>query len=452
MLKKFIQNLQKNWRPSPIGIDGYSYNSYVLYAGVMDMENRIIQFIGKTTYLAFLLLAALLFIAFALSSLHHIFLIPPALYFLYLSAKKGELRQQFCQSRAELFLLLLVITALISIVINIDMIKAPLKNILKLKYFIIPLLAIPALKYTFRTYITERKIKILANTFLISITVATVAGMIGMKTGFNPLKWATVKTARNAGMYGMVMSYAYGLSMILPAMLATIVALRNKNNRYLTNYVSEKLLWGATIVNLLGLYFSYTRGAMLGMIAALPFVFFFARRKIFWAMMAMAGVVFSVIIVITFSGTNINYYRLNAAKSNFLRMSIYKVVVKMAEEKPLLGVGFRNVERQVKEFRNKYQMQDSKFVGHAHNNYLEFLGGTGIIGFTFFALFLFSWMQMLLVSNNIWPAQILLPFMISFLTSGLFQSTIIDGENTYLVMALFMLSLMRCSEKVRRTS
>ena len=60
------------------------------------------------------------------------------------------------------------------------------------------------------------KIKFLIWAFLASTTIATVSGLIGLYTGFNPLKFKNAcHPTRACGLYGMYMTYGYGINFFM---------------------------------------------------------------------------------------------------------------------------------------------------------------------------------------------------------------------------------------------
>lgn len=383
----------------------------------------------KITYIALMVLSLFLFTFFAICPAFHILISISGVYFTYHSIKN----KTFLQTSWEKALAILIAIMILSILINYPIVKHPFKNLFKIKYFLITLISIPALKETFKNYIDDRKLKILVTSFIGSVTFASTIGLLSYITQYDITHFKAANITRSSGMYGMVMSYAYGLSMILPVMIAGLI-----NYKKISKFINLKFLIFAIVVNVVGLYFSYTRGALLGFIIALPFCFMFTHKKIFAGLMIASIALTAVATYITLFNVDTKFYRLNAKRSNSVRQGLYKVTMSMVKEHPVLGVGFRNYESQVKSYRTKYKLNDSTFTGHAHNNFMEFLGGTGILGLIVYIALLFLWLKELF-KNRIWPGRLVLPFAISFLVSGMFQSTIIDGENTFLIMAIMAL-------------
>ena len=120
--------------------------------------------------------------------------------------------------------------------------------------------------------------------------------------------------------------------------------------------------------------------------------------------------------------------------SNQIRLTFFKTALKAVSERPLFGFGFKNFEPHTKLIKKRYNMKYQNIPGHAHNNYLEHLASTGIIGFILMLCFCFRW---------IWETYryqpLLFPFVMSFLVSGMTQYTFGDGENVFFILGIFSL-------------
>ena len=384
----------------------------------------------KMVFASFLVLAFSLFMSVSLSAVHHVLLILPAIWLAFLSIKN----KKYFISYSHLFLLCVIIFSIISVLFNVDIIASPVKNIFKVKYLMLGFLGTYAVIETFQTNKVENnKIKLLVNLLLISTTIATIAGLIGAFWGYNPLKMKEITSFRASGMFGMIMSYAYALSILLTGIFAALV-----NRKTINVYVTPWILWSAALINLLGLYFSYTRGATIAFMAALPFIIYHKNKKLFGILFGMALILLIVVGSIVATKSTVRFYRFSGISSELKRMSVYKTVSKMIIEKPVYGVGYRNVEPMCPVYKTKYNVEGT-FCGHAHNNYLEMLAGTGVMGFVAFMIFLFFWLYEMMKRKDI-IAMITVGMIVNFMISGMTQSTIIDSEVTFLLMALYMLS------------
>ena len=71
------------------------------------------------------------------------------------------------------------------------------------------------------------------------------------------------------------MRYGYGSSMILLTLLSAIL-----HKEKLTHFFNHKLAIFACAFGFLGMYLTYTRGALLGFLCGMPFVLFYFRKRL----------------------------------------------------------------------------------------------------------------------------------------------------------------------------
>ena len=384
----------------------------------------------RLTYASIVVLAIGAFTSISLSALSHILILFPAFYFIM---------QDFTmkKSRSWWALFFLVVIILLSVISNWNQIENPLRSIFKVKYFIFSLLGVFCYRRIFFNYCDFKKKKFLLHLFLIITTIATVSGLIALYSGFNPLKFKEAcHPSRACGLFGMYMTYGYGISLFMVILTGMLFY-----KKELSQWINIRLLLIVWIINMGGLFFSYSRGAWIGFIAALPFYFLKKSIRLFFigilAMTLVGGLcfVFSKKIQKTF---------LNAARvqSNTNRILLWKSSIDLFKENPVLGVGYLNFESLSKKtIRMNYKNEGDVFGGHAHNNFLEHLASTGILGFTALLIFHFFWMKEMFRRNDL-MGRLVFPFIISFFISGQFQYTFGDGENLFFIMGIWMLSQM----------
>jgi O-antigen ligase len=355
-------------------------------------------------------------------------------------------------------LLALVLVGELSLVVNgLDVWR---QHFLTLKYFLGGVLGI----YVYRAFFSLEKRKsvyvFLVYSFLLATTVASFSGIWGLETGFTPLRnKVACHPTRACGLYGMYMTYGYGISLFL-SLLASVIVYRKRLKNIFPMSLSFSLFIGS--INLLGLIFSYARGAYLGLIAGLTTIFLLEYRKkaiylggiclVAWGLWALAGIKGPTLIPH-------NFINPTQAPSQFremvasdgrqnsvdVRVSQYKAAWQAFLENPVLGVGYKNFEFLSREIKRRYRIEFASFQGHAHNNFLELLASTGILGLSCFVLFLFFWAResYLKIKNDDIVGYIVLPVIVSFVVSGLFQYTAGDGENMFFIMGLYSLSSIK---------
>ena len=316
-----------------------------------------------------------IFTSITFSSLGHILLLLSGLYYFALASKNKE---PFNLPYSAYALLLFVLVIFISVLVNLDSITKPWGNISKAKYFIIPLLGVFALR---KIKLSEKQIKTLLWSFILATSLASLAGIIAYYSGFNPLKMKPgCHPDRSCGMYGMYMTYGYGIS-LFQILLTGLVIYYKEIERFIPRW----FLYSAWVVNGLGLYLSMTRGGWIGFLVALPLFYLKTKKKIMFILTAFALISGSIAYLSVPSFKNLFQMRIG---SDDQRISFYKAAYAAFQEKPLLGYGHRNFEPNSKDIKIRHGISHAFYGGHAHNNYLEALASTGFLGALFFILFL----------------------------------------------------------------
>lgn len=384
----------------------------------------------KLTYASLFILALGIFTSVSISAISHVLMVIPGLYFFYKDFIKKE--KPIKLSGSSIFLLLMVGSIALSIIFNLDILEHPLKNLLKIKYFIIPWLGVFAVQRLVDEDLTPEKKTILINTFLIATTVATVSGLIGLYTGFNPIKMKPAcHETRACGLYGMYMTYGYGISLF--AVLMTSLVFLKKN------IVNRPLLYIATLFGVVGTVLSFARGGWLGYIAGVGAFFFKKNTKLFFISIVVST---ALITGAFFTSSTVKDMVNNRSESNDQRIAFYQTAIQAFKEKPIFGWGYRNFEPNVKEIKKKYNISYPDFGGHAHSNILEHLASTGVVGLICTLGFFITWLIESYKRKDL-IGVLVFPFVVNFLTSGLFQYTFGDGENLFLIMGAWGILRLR---------
>lgn len=182
------------------------------------------------------------------------------------------------------FLILVAAAIVVSILVNLNDIKEPFCVLKKLRYHLIwaCLLLMPDLMVLISRKITDW-VPWLLLAWLISLSFATLSGMVGVLTGYNPLLLAPASyPTRVSGVYAMVMTYAYSVQFSVLLLVGLFVAGRDVRNWLFQGYRWLKLVAVTSLIlAVLGLYFSYTRGALAGAIGGgLCLVAIYRRRSL----------------------------------------------------------------------------------------------------------------------------------------------------------------------------
>ncbi len=371
----------------------------------------------------------------AASSLGHILLIPPGLFFTYWCWRKIRLPS------SAWFLLFFMVIATLSSFLSESM-ENPSKTVGELRYFLAGILSIPAFTSVFisrieRPKVFERRVRFLLYSSFLVAAVASVVGIFTLYYGYNPLKMkASSDPHRATGLYSMAITFGYGIQFMALINLGLLLF-----RQRVEKYISVRTLVVTMVCIFLGLYYSGSRGALLGFLSGIPFLFLRSHPKKFLGMMIAGALLTGVAVAIVFSGGSKATRFLLPAKhgSNMIRISQYEAAIEAIKERPLLGHGYRNFGNESERIKKEHDIAYPDFISHAHNNYLELWADSGIFGLLAFLGFLWSWFFESWRRQDI-VGDITLSVIVALAVSGLFQCTIIDGENTFAIMFIYGLS------------
>ncbi len=384
-------------------------------------------------FLSIMVLLGSLFVSISIMAISHILIVVPSLNYLVKNFKGVPITK-------SMWALLGVIGAgVLSVIANWNTVHdKPLIHILKLKYFIISFISIWAYSYWLHKNRDPKKIKLFVNVALISAAIATTSGLIALATGFNPLKFKPAcHLSRNCGMFGMYMTYGYGMLYFLMPVSGLLLFYKKINRRY-PNFLNFKILFFSWAINFIGFVLSFARGALIALILSLPFYFFkTSKKKFLYATITLIIVLTSLVAFNSkFYDNFFNEERMESVK---IRFSMFQTVWVVFKEHPLLGIGYRDFEPSVAYYKTKYDLPHKEFLGHAHNNFLEHLASTGLIGLIAFILFHLFWLKEMYDREDI-IAKLTFPLIIALIISGQTQYTLGDGENLFFLMFIYALS------------
>lgn len=383
----------------------------------MDMINKRME---QVAYASLVVVCLSVFTSISIGALHHILLIAPALYFLAKDHRRW--------SMSMLMVAGIIVSIFLSVIFNMESIPRIGKSLSSAKYFLIPLLGVFAYR---KVDWSPKRIKILLYTLLIATSVASLCGIIGLYTGYTPIKFKNAcHTDRACGLFGMYMTYGYGIGLFMVLMTGALLY-----REQLKRYIPSWLIYSSWIINFAGLYLSYARGAWIGFLLAVPFFFIKRNLKTFLTI-ALLGIL-SVGVSFVASDTVRSMFT-DRQYSNEQRLAFFETAWVAFKERPAFGWGYKNFEPNVKMLKQKYEIAYPDFQGHAHNNFLEHLAATGVIGFIVFILFHFFWFKEAWQGNRLID-KLAMPFIVALTVSGMTQVTLGDGENLFLIMTFWSL-------------
>ncbi len=185
---------------------------------------------------------------------------------------------------------------------------------------------------------------------------------------------------RASGMFDHPLRYSYSVGMALCFPLAfALVAWAKPRARLLMAI--------ATIILAAGLFATLARGAWAAVFGSICVMVLYAH----WKRAVLALAVVAVLVGTIFVANPELVDRVKTVtdstnESNSSRWVLWRANWEMFLDHPVLGVGYGQNEAIIEEYYDKLSIPQTTFKGHAHNNYMQFLSGTGLPGL---ALYLF---------------------------------------------------------------
>jgi len=352
--------------------------------------------------------------------------------------------------RSSFALLALIGIGVLCCVANWNSMQYPVRNLLKLKYFLFGILGLVVMRHVLCQGVSRKVVRGLLHLFFGSIIISVTYGIVGTLTGFDLETWQNRKFYREGGLTG-TMRFGYGMGMVLPILLA--LWLRRKK---WADWFNARLLTVTLIMGLAGLLLTQTRGAMLGILCAVPLVILLHNRK----RGLIAGYVCGLLVALLTLGNLIGNERLEQmfnikvpgrfmlGFANDDRLSIYTAAVMSMSERPLQGLGMNQFGHHINDLKTRYDLDyPGNNTPHAHNVFLEIGANLGLLGLVAMGAWVFLWSMELWRRHDIFGAC-LLPFLVAFVVSGQFEY-LFDANNSFLIF--FLYSISSCTGRLSET-
>ena len=384
---------------------------------------------------ALFFLAAGIFTSVSILSGYQVLFTISVIYFTYLAYKE----KNYKLPTSAYWLLVFTAVALLSSFINIELMPKPAKNFGRLKYFLFGVGGIYVFRYWLQSTSNDTK-KYILNTLFLSITIA---GLYVVYRFLNDVIILKIDTRGRP--LTETMRYGYGSAMLLLALLGAIFH-QNK----LSNVLGKKFAILALIIGFVGMYLTYTRGALLGFLCGIPFVLYFYKPKLgfIFGCFSLFGVL--TLAGIYFFGTGKYQSRFLTNKNNqsdIIRRSQWQSAVIAIKERPFLGWGLSNFHSQLKRIKIENDLDAKDYNdAHSHNLFLEIGSGTGMLGLLLFLGWLISWATESFKKGGLAKACIV-PFGVAFVVSSQFEVTF-DANNASMIFIVYALSAAFQDEKL----
>lgn len=400
------------------------------------MENKMTKINNLFVLMALYILAIGIFTSNSLSAISHIFFLISGVWSFRRYLKTNNLAGL---PTSLYFLILLFIVYILSLLFNLPITEKFWPTMFKTRYFLIAWLSFFSIHELISEHrdLWEKHQKNILRVFIWSSIIATFVGLVALFFGYNYLRMKEAcHSSRACGLYGMYMTYGYAMALLSPL---SFVLLLKSTSHFFPATLFERIIF--FLSSLLGLFFSYARGAWLGFFAA---IFFFFQKNLKITFLIILMLVGALAISYRYS-TGVQFMVHRRAESDHDRKAFSLAALYAFKENPVWGLGFRNFESQSGAIKEKYKLGAIHFKGHAHSNFLEHLASTGIVGLFVFCFWIITWWRESL--SDPLSKKIIIPFISSLIVSGLFQYTLGDGENLYFILIIYILSTVYIYEQ-----
>lgn len=197
-------------------------------------------------------------------------------------------------------------------------------------------------------------------------------------------------TYRANGFFSMPLSYAYSMGMAGFMIAGYAMVVRSRHFRY-----GLQLSTFAFFMASVAVIISQTRGAWIALVGAtLPFSLLLGKRTFLKLTGAFTALFISLISFSSdFRDRLTSIWDLDM-RSNSLRLEIWQTHWEIFKDHPIIGAGLKNNVNLMHVYYEKLGIANG-MITHAHNNFLQMLSGTGILGFLFYVTLIgyFLWLS-----------------------------------------------------------
>jgi len=215
----------------------------------------------------------------------------------------------------------------------------------------------------------------------------------GDNRAVTPAPVADAHVFQSAGFFGHHLSYGYSFGQIICFPFAALLLSRKKTRLQRLGFAVSCLIIG------MSLFWTYGRGVWIAVAFAFFVMSLYVSKKTVIYFLLTFGLVGGI-----FYSVNPGFQeRLSSIwadgfHSNEDRRVLWKANLEMFNDYPWIGIGYQQNEPRTQEYYKKLGITH-EFGGHAHNNYIQMLATTGILGFFCYMLFILSF---LLMTQRLW--------------------------------------------------
>ncbi len=221
--------------------------------------------------------------------------------------------------------------------------------------------------------------------FAIAYLLPNLYSIICTMTGYDPIHGRALANTRLLGLLESATYHAHGNGLILIFFLVILFFQFNKLSRFF-----KILSIFALLTMAFGIFLTFTRGIWLSLsVTTLIFLFFHSKK--FFATALISGVLlFSGLYSFSEAFRDRIKHSIETKNADQERWGLLNVHLQMISESPIVGIGYSNsLSHTPAEVWKKYGYDKVYINSHAHNQLLNVLATTGILGFIPFFIFYF---------------------------------------------------------------
>ncbi|MFS4461121.1 O-antigen ligase family protein [Bdellovibrio sp. HCB2-146] len=224
------------------------------------------------------------------------------------------------------------------------------------------------------------------------LTIASACAVVFYFIGFNPLSETLADRAahladwsrwRAGGLYDHAMPLAHSYGPILLVFVGLLLVQWEKRKELPVWVYSAVALTGLTVL------LTLTRGVWIGVATGLVVMGFFINRKL--GALIVGGLLVIGLTIFASSETIRNRVMITVNMTNqgdHERLTLWRTNWEMIKDHPLIGTGYGQNKARLREYYDRLGIDKGYFEGHAHNQYIHFLAGTGFVGLLCYLIFI----------------------------------------------------------------
>jgi O-antigen ligase len=282
--------------------------------------------------------------------------------------------------------------------------------------------------------------------FSLMMTVASAMAIAFYFLGYNPLTEDFAVRAHNlvdprfraGGLFDHAMPLAHSYGPLFLVFAGLVLAnIKDLKKFSIWTYLGVGLM-GITIL------LTYTRGVWIGTACGLILMGFILNRK--WGLYILGSILFAGVIAFTAStkmSSRITETIMMTNRGDEERLTIWKANWEMVKDNPLVGIGYSQNKARLREYYDKLGVPQGYFEGHAHNEYIHLLSGTGLLGLLCYLIFIiYAFRAAVLAYKNARDNQTkgialgLMGAMTCFYIGSLTEANFSIGKNRHMILFL----------------